>query len=338
MRRRTVLAGVAGLAATAGCLSISDTGEKHPFAGGTVTVRVDQSTDTTHDLQAVTREALAFWETNSERYAGFGVGFDGVGTGEADLVVAYADSPRGCSDVAVSSERVLGCAPVLGPDTSVPEPTVARVVAGSRPVGQILTTTKHELGHVLGLTHADEPREVMSSRPADRLRLYDRRVEIQETAVVAAERTSAANATYSDAVDLWNAGDYAEAAPVFEQARAAYADAVGQFETARAAAEAFEQAQVIETVDIKRVRTLLDGYTEQVGLLASAAGTMSEAADAAAAGDTETANARRDRANNSVDAFRASGPLRVRDVAVPLGLVRESDREEPVGGPGGAES
>lgn len=337
MRRRTVLAGVTGLAATAGCLSISDTGDGHPLAGETVTIQVNQNTDTTHDLQAVTREALAFWETNSERYAGFGVGFDGVGTGEADLVVTYTDSPRGCSDVAVSSERVLGCAPVLGPDTSVPEPTVARVVAGSRPVGQILTTAKHEIGHVLGLTHADEPREVMSSRPEDRLRLYDRRIELQETAVAAAEQTSATNATYSDAIDLWNAGDYAEAAPVFGQARAAYADAVGQFETARATAEEFERAQT-ETVDRERVRALLDGYTEQVGLLASAAGTMSEAADAAAAGDTETANARRDRANSSVDAFRASGPLRVRDVAVALGLVRESDREEPVGGPGGAES
>ena len=338
MRRRTVLAGVAGLAATAGCLSISDTEEEHPFAGETVTIRVDQNTDTAHDLRAVTRETLAFWETNSERYAGFAVGFEMVETGEADLVVTYADSPQGCSDVAVSSERVLGCAPVLGPDTSVPEPTVARVVAGSRPVGQILTTTKHELGHVLGLTHADEPREVMSSRPADRLRLYDRRIELQETAVAAAEQTSAANATYSDAVDRWNASDYAEAVPVFEQAREAYTDAMGQFETARAAAEAFEQAQVTETVDINRVRTLLDRYTEQVGLLASAASTMSEAADAAGAGDTETANARRDRANSSVDAFRANGPLRVRDVAVALGLVRESNREEPVGGPGGTGS
>jgi len=334
MRRRRVLAGVTGLVATAGCLSVFDTEKGHPFAGETLAVRIDQPTETAHDLEALTREALLFWETNSERYTGFAVGFESVETGVADLVVTYADSPGGCSDVAASSERVLGCAPVLGPDTTVPEPTVARVVSGSRPVGQILTTTKHEIGHVLGLTHADEPREVMSGRPADRLRLYDKRIEVQETAAAAAEQTSAANATYTGGVDLWNASDYTGAAPAFEQAREAYAGATEQFEAARVTADEFEQTQAVETVDLERVRALLDGFTARVGLLASAAGTMSEAAEAAAAGDTETANARRDRASNSLDEFRAGGPLRVRDVAVALGLVRESDREEPVSGPG----
>jgi hypothetical protein len=335
MRRRVVLAGAAGLAATAGCLSRPDD-DSHPFDGDSLTVRVDENTATPHDLNETTREALAFWETNSETYAGFTVGFELVETGEADLVVAYADSPRGCSDVEGDSERVLGCAPVLGPDTSVPKPTVARVVAGSRPVGQILITTKHEIGHVLGLTHADEPREVMSSRPEDRLRLYDRRVEIRETTVAGAEQTSAANSVYGDAIDRWNGGDYGGAAPAFEQARQAYADAVEQFESARARTDEFERTQT-ETVDLERVRALLEGYAEQVGLLVSAAETMSEAADAAAAGDTETANARRDRANDRIDAFRAEGSLRVRDVAVALGLVRESDREQPVGGPGETE-
>jgi hypothetical protein len=99
-----------------------------------------------------------------------------------------------------------------------------------------------------------------------------------------------------------------------------------------AATDEFEQA--LETVDTEQVRALLDRFTARVGLLVSAASRMNEAADAAAAGDTETANARRDRANDRLDEFREGGPLQVSGVAVALGLVRETDGEDPVVGPG----
>lgn len=332
MRRRAVLAGAAGLTATAGCLSIPDSNGSHPLAGQTVTIRVDEDTDTPHDLRAVTREALDFWETDSETYTGFTVGFELVEGDEPDLVVAYADDPRGCSDVEGYSERVLGCAPVLLSDTTVPEPVVARVVAGTRPAGQVLTTTKHEVGHVLGLTHDDDPREVMSSRPEDRIPLYDRRAQIRDTVVSGAEGTNEASSSYAQAIGLWNNGDYESAVPVFEETRGAYADATAQFETARDAADEFEGEQAAETVDLERVKTLLSGLVERVNLLAMAASAMADAADAAAAGDSETANARRATANDHIDTFREGGPIRVGDVALALGLVRGIDREDPVVG------
>jgi hypothetical protein len=131
MQRRTVLAGVAGFTATTGCLSVpsADADNSHPFAGETVTVRVDQRTDSPHNLGEVTETVLLFWASNSERYTGFAVEFELVETGTPDVVLVYADGPEACSDVEGYSDRVLGCAPVLRPDTSVPEPSVARVVA-----------------------------------------------------------------------------------------------------------------------------------------------------------------------------------------------------------------
>ena len=67
MRRRAVLG---GLVVTAGCLSVpsADTDDSHPFAGETVTVRVDERTDSPYNLGELTERVLSFWESSSERY------------------------------------------------------------------------------------------------------------------------------------------------------------------------------------------------------------------------------------------------------------------------------
>jgi len=330
MRRRAVLAGAAGLAATAGCLSLPESEDSHPFAGETVTVRIDEQSDTPHDLQANAAETLAFWEENSETYAEFEVDFEVVESETPDMVIAYVDDPRGCADVEGYSERVLGCAPVLLSNTRVPEPVVARVVAGARPFGKITITAKHEVGHVLGLGHDDEPREIMSNRPEDRIPLYSLRVDIWELVRNGAERTNEASSLYAQAIELWNGGEYEAAGEAFEDTRATFADAVSTFESARGMTAEFEGRSQDETVDLDGVRELLSVLAERVGLLVSAAGTMVEAADAAAAGDGETANARRDEANDRIDAFSEGGSVQVREVAMALGLVRGFDRDDTV--------
>jgi len=333
MRRRAFLVGAAGVAG-AGCLDRSGDGDRHPFAGETVTVRVDKRSDTDHDLGANARQALAFWEEHAETYAGFDVAFDLVESEEPDLVIAYADDLAGCETVAGASERVLGCAPILGPGIRVPQPVVARVVAGGRPFGKIRITTKHELGHVLGLGHEDEPRRVMSNRPEDRIPLYDLRIDVWEQTLAGVERTTEAGVLYRHAVEAWNQERYEPAGPAFAAARAAFADATTTFEAARSATTGFEGHPQVETVDIEGVRAALSTLTDRAELLTAVADTMREASEAAAAGDSTTAGVRLDEARGDLSAFRDIGPVQTRDVAVTLGLVRGFDRTDPAIDPG----
>ncbi|ERH08647.1 MAG: hypothetical protein J07HX64_00393 [halophilic archaeon J07HX64] len=74
-RRRTVLAGVA---ATAGCLSVpnADAEDRHPFAGETVTVRVDEQTDSQDNIRTVTETMLLFPGSSSKRCAAFSFEFE----------------------------------------------------------------------------------------------------------------------------------------------------------------------------------------------------------------------------------------------------------------------
>jgi predicted Zn-dependent protease len=63
-------------------------------------------------------------------------------------------------------------------------------------------TAKHELGHLLGLGHDDEPSEVVSSRPEDRIPDYERRVECWETAQTGVEQTNEGSDRYRQALAL----------------------------------------------------------------------------------------------------------------------------------------
>jgi len=139
MQRRRFLEAVGGSAAAgvAGCLSLTPGSDEHPFAGTTQRVAIEDVSTSDHDLEQNTEESLAFWEENSESFAGFDVSFRLVES-SPDLVIRYADSPEGCEDVeGFDSTRVLGCAPVLVPGRRVPDPVVARVVAGDRPFGLV---------------------------------------------------------------------------------------------------------------------------------------------------------------------------------------------------------
>lgn len=330
-RRRFLEVSATGVAATlAGCTAVSPPrNDAHPFADSTVTVRVDIDTESDHDLDRNAREAMDFWEEHSTEYVGFGIEFERT-ENDPDLVIAYADDDRGCEGVESSSAQVLGCAPLLGPGSRPRRPVIARVVAADRPYGKIRITTKHEIGHVLGLGHDDEPRHIMSNRPEDRIPLYEERIEIWELVLESQTHANDSTGRFNAGLERWETREYSDAADRFREATEGYDDAHDGFTTARERVEIFDGHPRVETVALEALRTHLDALVEKTGLASGFAGDMTEAADLAAQGETDAANALLDEANEQIRAFNAVQSPQIRDVAVALGLVRGFDRDEEI--------
>lgn len=333
MHRRRFLAtlGTGTATVAAGCLGIAPPGSGgHPLAGTTQTVRVEDNSDGPHDVAENARQALSYWEEHSEEYAGFEVGFELDGGEDADLVIAYGDDPRGCENVPEYSSRVLGCAPLLREGTRVPQPITARVVAATRPFREVLVTTKHEIGHVLGLDHDAEPRHIMSNRPEDRIPLYTLRIEIWETVLAARENSTAAVGVLNYGIDAYERGAYELAAGALDAAAADLAAIRTTVDGAVDSTAEFEGQQGMETLALDRLRDLLAQLRDRIDAAWAIATALAASARAGAAGNPTERDDELDVAIEETERFNAVAPVELREVAFALGLVQGVEREEPV--------
>ena len=339
--RRRVLSGfgVASALALAGCTTGVEQVEElaaeaaglagHPLEGSSTVAVVDRGGGGAHDLDAIAAEALAYWEANAPEYVGFSVDFelvatDGDGTPDVEIrFVGDREDLRGCQDY--HTEDVLGCAPIL-PEGSRPSlPVVAEVVAGERPYGEIRLTTKHELGHLLGLDHDDEPAYVMSNDVRDRLPEYDARMAVLEAIERTWRHRSEATRDFNAGIERWNDEAFAEAVGFFEDAGEGYEAGLGAIDEAVAETAAFEGMARPETVDSEALADGFERTREVLGLAAQAAGLMATAARAAADGDRETARDRHAEATEALEAKRLADQPSPTEMAIALGLAREPD-------------
>ena len=132
----------------------------NPWGDEPIVVAVRNEGSRDRDFAALVREATTFWEAEDERYLGFAVEYEVRPDAEdPDLIVAFADRVPDCGDVA----DAVGCAPLLTDSRQVDRPETAWVKTGLSDESTVLVT-EHELGHTLGLTHDDPPRDVMQAR------------------------------------------------------------------------------------------------------------------------------------------------------------------------------
>lgn len=331
MRRREFLVGGAcGLAgACAGCTQIAPGIARHPFADSTVTVHIENKSVADTDVFELADRALSYWEAESEAFVGFDIEFE-RDEHNPDMEILFADDPRGCENVEGFSPRVLGCAPVLKPGMQFRRPATARVVAAARPPGKITITTKHEIGHILGLGHADEPRHIMSNRPADRIPLYEVRIAIWDAVKDAQEQSNDGTRLFNHAVEMWRASNYRAAGSAAGAAAGHYEDAETTLQAVLPHIDELAAQPQVETVNIDRLHSLMDRLLRRAELAIEFATALSAGAAGAATGDQETAQAEIAAANDALQRFATVAPVEIRDVAIALGLVRGFDDDEPV--------
>lgn len=181
-----------------------------PWGTDPVVVAVDGGGS--RNVTPLVRAAAAYWNENASRYAGYPVEFRIVPDAtDPDVRVRFVD---GIPDCGVDEDVVdaAGCAPLV--TTERPRTAPVEVVRGLSDDSTVLVL-KHEFGHLLGLTHADQPADVMQARAV----LYT------EPQVDAVDRAFPwRDATFSVWVDVANASDPAGARTQVDRALAYYED------------------------------------------------------------------------------------------------------------------
>ena len=130
---------------------------------GKKTISVAVSDEASGELHDATTEAVEFWNDHQGEYSTYEYQLEEVDdTDGSDIVVQPESYPMAC-DIHVATDTV-GCAPILDADMSVSGPVEVSVLE-HMPQPAARQTVKHELGHVLGLTHDDEPQPLMSHDP-----------------------------------------------------------------------------------------------------------------------------------------------------------------------------
>jgi hypothetical protein len=351
LRRRELLrgaaAGVAGAglsASLAGCTDVQEFAEDvdprgHPLAG-TTTVVIDDQSDSTHDLEAITDASLSFWTENAGEYAGFEVEFrrvEGGSDAAPDVEIEFLDGREeldGCQEH--STDNILGCAPLIEENNRIDRPVVAEVVATGRPSGEVEITTKHEIGHLLGLGHDAEPAYIMSNRIEDRLPEYEARVAVLDAFREGWSARNDGTRAYNEGIGYWNDDAYEQAIDQFEQARDHYRSIDDSITAAEEAATAFEGMQRPETVDRERLQRYFDTARTVADLLIEAAESMRAAAEAMTDGDRSTARERQQAANDALQELDGIDDPSPADVGRALGLVRKEPLDEGSDGPSGS--
>ncbi|MYL68116.1 matrixin family metalloprotease [Halorubrum distributum] len=136
----------------------------HPSPYGKTTLDLyvdDEAVD--RNVSAVVAAATGYWERTDERYLGYPVEYERVddadGADDADIVLRF-DRVERCGVEETNETRYFGCADLLVDEPRTP---MTATVDPRLSDAEMNATIIHELGHVQGLEHGEEPAGLMSA-------------------------------------------------------------------------------------------------------------------------------------------------------------------------------
>lgn len=136
-----------------------DLSDDNPFGQRVVPVRVNDTVDDGRNTTRLVQRAIEYWNPRIERHTPFDYRFElADDPADARVEVRYVENIDSCGRD--HDERTVGCAPLLEEGRTAPDVVVAEIeVHGAN--SAVTGTIQHELGHILGLRHDDEPLVVM---------------------------------------------------------------------------------------------------------------------------------------------------------------------------------
>lgn len=179
MRRAGVLAVVA-LVITAGCFTPVSPGESgdskdtsentapgdpnasNPWEKETLTVSVVHDAGPWRNISGLVADTLRYWENHDGEYGSYEVSYAlEPNASDPDVVVRYVEDVSVCGPV--SRAEVGGFAPRIS-TANPPDPPEYICVRAGYNEAATRHILNHEFGHLLGLGHDDQPRNVMEPR------------------------------------------------------------------------------------------------------------------------------------------------------------------------------
>lgn len=127
------------------------------------TVAID-TTNASNDRNytAMVREAAAYWRVNSEQYAGYPIDLTvDPDASNPDIIVRIQKEIETCG-LDTNTDRATGCASLISTWNHPTRPEVMQIRAGFTS-NSTADTMKHEFGHLLGLSHGNEPMPLMNA-------------------------------------------------------------------------------------------------------------------------------------------------------------------------------